>query len=146
MSIQDEAVKTAMVRFGLVKEASPPVFLREFLAGKGTGQMINRLGAYYGATRGAGAGGLLGAGIGAATGAMQAQPGEGWSGALKGGLTGGAMGAATGGVAGGFGGRALARSGWRSAAQLANAVGGVQAAKGLGDYAHAMRALLQSTG
>ncbi len=116
MSIQDEAVKTAMVRFGLVKEAGIPQFIQPLLAGGSLRSMYGRLGAYHGAQ----AGGLLGAGVGALSGAVNAEPGDRLRGALKGGLMGGAVG----GAAGGIGGRQLGRHGYEQAAALAGNLGG----------------------
>jgi hypothetical protein len=95
MSIQDEAVKTAMVRFGLVKEAG----VGQYLAGKSLGEYSKRMGALAGALGGSALGGVVGAGVGA----YRAEPGERLEGALKGGLGGAVVGGATGGVAGRFG-------------------------------------------
>ncbi len=94
MSIQDEAVKTAMVRFGLVKEAG----VGQYLAGKSLGEYSKRMGALSGALGGSALGGVVGAGVGA----YRAEPGERLAGALKGGLGGAVVGGATGGVAGRF--------------------------------------------
>lgn len=95
MSIQDEAVKTAMVRFGLVKEAG----VGQYLAGKSLGEYAKRMGALTGAMGGSALGGVVGAGVGA----YRSEPGARLEGALKGGLGGAAVGGVAGGVAGRFG-------------------------------------------